>query len=441
MAKEIKKAGRIEAALKSAEYFDCETLGLRISTDFLRVDDRVVAAADKLGIKFYWDDIGRIVDINLVDARRLLNALGSCMLSQREYWLAYKEAKQKGLTNVLESFTSDEAAEWFDVFYYKEEGGHILMIEHPEFFLEKGETKANGKVVEISQPEGRPGWFNPEEHRINPETGLPLSVTTTRAKGSPQWSARYWKWWATDKINSPRAAIRGYVVSSGTPSSDNDIPVEAKLKHLMIRECRRVMPEPELDQALVNEVLPLVNQYFETICDIPGLNNASEHQAFYQARSKLYDFLDRYGDVVFLGQGHGVRVIREKIIDMLGILRLEAERRSDKTTLLNLDSLTEKYFKEKVAGVSLEDLVKFAASSEERLKKAIAGHQPIVFVMGHRNPDTDTVISSLFEAYRNSLINPNICYVPLVQADRMPDEIARLLGPALAGAIMLWNHP
>ncbi|MBI3282991.1 hypothetical protein HYZ70_02845, partial [Candidatus Curtissbacteria bacterium] len=47
----------------------------------------------------------------------------------------------------------------------------------------------------------------------------------------------------------------------------------------------------------------------------------------------------------------------------------------------------------------------------------------------------------LFEAYRNSLINPNICYVPLVQADRMPDEIARLLGPALAGAIMLWNHP
>lgn len=441
MAKEIQKAGRIETALKSAEFYDCKALGLRISTEFLKVDDRVVAMADKLGIDLDWDDVGRIRNISLVDARRLLDALGSHLLTPAEYWLAYQEAQAAGRTDVLESLASDEAAEWLDVVYYKSEDGKIVMVEHPDFCFEEDGVRVNGEIKEISQPEGRPGWFDREVHGIDPPTGLPLSVTTTRAKGTPQWSARYWKWWSTDKKNDPRAAIRGYVVSSGTPSLDCDIPIEAKMKHLMIRECRRTLPEPELNQALVDEVLPLVNIYLDTICDTPGLNNVNEHQRLYETRQQILEFLNRFGDQVILGRDHAIRIIREKIIDILGILRLEAIQRRDESTQVRLNTISKKYFEKAGGQVSFENLLAFSQSSTHRLERAIANHQPIVFVMGHRNPDTDTVISSLFEAYRNSLINPNICYVPLVQADRMPDEIARLLGAALTGAFMLWNHP
>jgi len=60
----------------------------------------------------------------------------------------------------------------------------------------------------------------------------------------------------------------------------------------------------------------------------------------------------------------------------------------------------------------------------------------ITFVMGHRNPDTDTVISSLLEAYRNTILYPQNIYIPIVQADVLPNEIRELLGEEISDNVI-----
>ena len=68
------------------------------------------------------------------------------------------------------------------------------------------------------------------------------------------------------------------------------------------------------------------------------------------------------------------------------------------------------------------------AQMERWLEDCLAHPEEITcFVMGHAAPDTDTVVSSLAEAYRRTRAGePGVA--PLVQSDRLPREIAWLLG-------------
>ncbi len=62
----------------------------------------------------------------------------------------------------------------------------------------------------------------------------------------------------------------------------------------------------------------------------------------------------------------------------------------------------------------------------------------ITFVTGHKNPDTDTVISSLLEAYRRYLGNTDeeMVYLPLIQSENMPVEIRYILGDRIADSLL-----
>ena len=175
--------------------------------------------------------------------------------------------------------------------------------------------------------------------------------------------------------------------------------------------------------------------------DTPGVRNPDEHNKFYRERLEVLKFVYKFGEKVFGSQAKEARKIGEKLVDMLGILRFEAMRRGDEGTGETLDEIALGFFPEARGKGRYESLVEFVGSSYQRLQRAVDENRAIVFVMGHKNPDTDTVISCLFEAYRNSVINPGVCYVPVVQAERMPDEIKRLLGKTLSRAFMVTADP
>jgi hypothetical protein len=92
-----------------------------------------------------------------------------------------------------------------------------------------------------------------------------------------------------------------------------------------------------------------------------------------------------------------------------------------------IDTISEQ-LNDKIGPVSYNDFVSFVQKSTSRLKNAIKNKKDIVFVMGHKNPDTDTVISCLFEAWRNHILDKgSIAYIPIVQNYKIPDEVKALL--------------
>jgi inorganic pyrophosphatase/exopolyphosphatase len=62
--------------------------------------------------------------------------------------------------------------------------------------------------------------------------------------------------------------------------------------------------------------------------------------------------------------------------------------------------------------------------------------------MGHKNPDTDTVISCLFESWRNYVLDKEkTVYIPVVQNHKIPDEVRALLENKISDSILLDRTP
>lgn len=72
----------------------------------------------------------------------------------------------------------------------------------------------------------------------------------------------------------------------------------------------------------------------------------------------------------------------------------------------------------------------YVISIKDRYNRALANGNQLFFVMGHKNPDSDTVVSSLLESYRLYLLNKNdnYVYVPFIQAEELPCEIKLIVG-------------
>src|SRR4030042_5045083 len=215
------------------------------------------------------------------------------------------------------------------------------------------------------------------------------------------------------------------------------IPVENTQRFLMIRECRDKLVIPELPPQLLAKAKRLIEAYIKTTVGTPVIKNPKEHEKFYGMKETVFKFLTKCRNALFTSRGKEAREIQEKLIDMLGILKIEALRKKDNDTIKALERITPNLFPRPSKFGFYHSLVDFLEKSRERLKKAISENKPIVFVMGHKNPDTDTIISSLFEAYRNFSLDQTTCFLPLVQASRIPDEIKRLLGQRISNGFLL----
>lgn len=234
-----------------------------------------------------------------------------------------------------------------------------------------------------------------------------------------------WKYWSPDfsvTKNRPRALIRGYVTSVGKPSFDQGMPVDAKQPMQMVRECRRNPLEQPIKAEIINGAFDLLKQY-----------DSPEKQF-----DSVIKFLEDYGNLFKSSKQSVIYKIRERFFDLLGAMKIKVLSENNKEILTKLDKASKKLSELDSRVFKYEEFSEFVKKSRSRLKEALGKKKDIVFVMGHKNPDTDTLISSLFESWRNHILDKEkITYIPIVQNYKIPDEVRRLLGNEISDAILL----
>ncbi|MFZ2970897.1 MAG: hypothetical protein WA063_07165, partial [Minisyncoccia bacterium] len=339
-----------------------------------------------------------------------------------EFWQAYDEALETGNQKLIKQFESNDFTEWLDAVYEKDEDGNVYITEHPEVERTRDGFEYKGKRKKVEIPEGRPGWFDPKDN-IDLGNIAPSEIDLKRKK-----DAAYWKYWSVYQVDTPVSPMRGYVTLSGTPSFDLDVPSESKQPVLMFRECRDELPETVLPRELLDKAEEIIRTYLSTISSRPGMRNEEEQEKFYQTKDNVLAFVKESGRDFLKLQDTKVREIKEKIIDMLGLLHLMAEKKNDLGALGEINAAAKELFGIDREKGSFDSFRSFVDESVSKLKESLEKKKKIVFVMGHKNPDTDTIVSSLTEAYRNSLIDKETEYIPLIQGQKIPDEVRRLVG-------------
>ena len=363
------------------DFFYSKSTGLYVSRKPLAIVARVKSAAKQTGISLDWNDEGNICNINFDDAKKLMAALGGQILTPREYWGVYKDAKNSHDSAMISELCSNRFTEWLDRVYI--EGN--LFIEAPAII---GPYNYTGKTETTKAPYGRPGWFNPEGNIGN--TAEPIKVETVRKRLSSKW-----KYWSPDISVTPLRAcapIRGYVTSVGKTSYDFGIPVDSRQPKLMLRECRKIPLVPVIDQKIIEMAL--------------------------DPKIEIDIFLAEHGELFAESKDSFIHKLREHFFDKLGEMALtkDVSFAAEKLCLIKNKKFSFKIFSD------------FIKESANRLQCALRENRDIIFVMGHKNPDTDTVVSAVIEAFRNCLIDKTVAYTPVVQGEDIPQEAEFLLG-------------
>ncbi len=421
---------------ESSEYFYSTALNRHIAKEPLKVDANVSKAAEKLGIKWSWDNEGRINYISQSDGILLLQELGATALSPTEYWQVFHEAVQAGDEETIKSLTSKKFVDWLDVHFIEEDGKHF-MVEHPKVIKnDDGSVKFIGEKVEMEVPRFRPGWFDPKGN-ID-EKGMPKSVMPVFSEEETTW--KYWDFY-TEFAKNGLGAIRGYVISSGTPSWDLGIPHDAKFPVLGLRAVYKELPQPTLDVNVTQTIDQFALRYNNLV------SGEINYEEFYDDLDEILAYLDgeffeKAGAIFTESQEKKMIKVRDNITNILGLMRFIAQSKNDAQAIEQINATSRKLFGVEMAELSLEGLNSFIMSSRARLKEALDNKKPIGFVKGHKNPDTDTVISSLLEAYRNYLINgENVEYIPVVESKYIPAEVEHLLNNSnVSNSILLTNE-
>lgn len=430
------------------EFFYSESLGAYLSRKPLKVDAYVLTAATELGIKLDWDDSGRIGAISFYDTKRLLKKLGLELMSHLDYWRVLKDACAADDKEMIKDLLSDKYAEWLDVIFI-EKGGSYYMIEHPTINDDGtwDESSDKEKMLEINMPEARHAWFSFEENFndiydvIDQKLGFPYREKVEQDRPKTGNVFKFWDMY-TDLAKTGVGVIRGYVTSSGTPSLDCAMPLntdDAPL--LMVRTLCKELPKPPIDRTILEQINIYTRNYDQAM-------EQKEYEQFYKQRENFIELLSEQltediSQQIRTSRDNSLIKIREKLADIAGFLNIYANVHGDKDFAHKINSLSLDFFGVDKSAVNYQGFKDFICSSRQNLVAALKPQslKPIVFVMGHKAPDTDTVISSLFEAYRNHLLNPEIVSVPVVQAEHLPDEVKQLLDDQeLADAILMSNH-
>lgn len=405
----------------SNEFFFSASTGFYVARQPLRIDERVDKAAVECGLELYWDDEGRINMIPFEEACLLLQYLKATMMSPAQYWQVLRDAQGAGDSEMVKELTSCDYTEWLGAIF---EGPNI-MTENPRVAKsENGGYQFIGLRKKVEMPFGRPGWLDLKD--IEPKNGLPIKVTSDREKYSVAW--KYWS--VAHTAEMPVAPIRGYVTSAGKPSLDLDIPTIARQPRLMIRECRQEPLEPTIPAIVLEQA--------EQFASLYNALNSREHyrQLLKECEPDFINFLNQFGFHFWESREIDVYRLREKFIDMLGVLLLASMRRG-RNEEMEMIRFAAKKFISLERPISDDSFNEFMLTSRSRLERAVKERSLIIFVVGHKNPDTDTAVSSLIEAYRNYLTDNSAAYIPILQSKRAPDEVRRLLGEEAANAFML----
>lgn len=368
------------------DFFYSKSLNLYVSRKPLIMDSRVKKISQKYKIEMQWDEQGRINNIDFNNTKKLLLHLGSKMLTPTEYFQVLNDAILEKDKDMVLQLTSKEYTEWLDRVYFVNE----QYIDNPKI-LKK--NTYSGKIQKTSLPNVCFGWF--DLNKINKISGEPTTIKIDTVKTSFSWL--FYKIKKIENKQKHIIPIRGYVYSEERPFLDlRNSPSYKKSTHL-VREVRKEPTQSSVDISLILEVNDLIKK---------------------KNKDKILSFIEKHGYKFSTSYEQTIYRTREIFFDILGELSLS----KDVTFAISQVSCVNNTL------ITYNDLLLFLKNRKNEFKLAIKNNKDVVFVMGHKNPDTDTVVSSIFEAYRNHLLNgKNICYVPIVQCEVLPKEISVLL--------------
>jgi hypothetical protein len=346
-----------------------EALRLHISTNPLLISSRVWKAARNIdpNLRVQWDEHAFVCVISHDVATKLTKALGVKMLNVKDFMqLAHRHPQLQSEHFAERLSDTYQLREFVDV-----QASHAvptILHQDPSSF---GLLSSSASLKMLI---ARPGWIHLDDIGND---GLPKKLCSLNQSG-------HWKFWSPESTQHALGALRGFVSSSGTCSLDLRIPNIARHPKIMIREVyeKVIAPDPS----------PLVDLWpiYERL-----------------TRSKDCDTLRGFLDGLDLDRimieesedeftGHREQ---ERLIDMRGKKRI-MNRDTKDLMIINKDHL-------------LDTL-------------RLAPGDGTCFVMGHRHPDADSIVSSIFEAVRRCLVYAALTFVPW--SESVPREVRYILG-------------
>jgi inorganic pyrophosphatase/exopolyphosphatase len=358
--------------LSQTMYIYDAKLKLHINTNPLLVSSRVINTVKRIDPthSLEWDDAGFVCGVSYNLSRALAEALGMIMLSVEDYM---------DLARRHPELQSNTFAEWlYDTFVFEQ--GNDTPRHYPEtnkLAMNTASAFQHLSATNLSIPVGRPGWFDLSEVSCN---GLPSKLHTTSRPGN-------WKFWSLEAKEHTSGALRNFVTSSGTCSLDLGIPIFAKHPKIMMRECYRT-PRPP--------------------CVSPLLATWEIYEALTQSRNDgaIRKFFEGINDDKLVSLDTADEFIAHKEAEMQVDLR-------GKRILLTGS-------RHDLPLIETSDLIDTIQQNDT---------QEAQYVIGHERPDSDSVVSALFEAVRRRLKYSRVC---LPWSESIPREVEQLLGPKIS---------
>src|SRR3989338_2375525 len=317
-------------------------------------------------MKLWWNDEGRLGNISYFKARTLLAALDLEMLSPRDYWRALQDACILGDKAMVKELLSNKYAEWLDIIYFKE-AGKCYALEHPSIKADGSWDSIADKdrIKEVNPPKGRHGWFTIDNlddifAAIDSDTGFPRAGIVNDEVEKKGEVFKYWDIY-TD-MDCHMSAIRGYVPSSDTPSFDCGMPSAVDdAPFLMIRPCRRELLSPLIDSNALERLNCLAREYDSAMA-------AREHEIFYDKKEYLLSLLSNdlpreFKEILRKAPENSLFKMREKIVDMLGFLRIYAIHKGDSRAQEEINTVIQDIFSS--LRISYQDFANFIISSRD----------------------------------------------------------------------------
>lgn len=251
---------------------------------------------------------------------------------------------------------------------------------HDTFSLSADHQMLDAKDKPLSIPASRPAWFNLCDVG---DDGLPAEI-------SPKPAAGKWKFWTLDDPSFVSGAVRSFVTSSGTCSLDLGIPRFAKHANLMIRECYR--KEPSLFAS------PLEN-IWRRYENLTLARNDDEIKDFFDSLELDETMIKDRGLDEFMSHKNS-----ERFVDLAGKKRL-MNGHFDGLQAVNIVDST----------------------------PATCPDTVTTYVAGHLNPDADSIVTSVFEAARRTLLYGSSC---AAWTDEVPYAVAQILGSKICANLL-----
>ncbi|MBW2970684.1 DHH family phosphoesterase, partial [Candidatus Woesearchaeota archaeon] len=387
----------------------------------LIVDGRVLEAADKLGIEVQASPEKWLVNTTLENMLLILRQFGSEPMSLLEYWQVRKDALDANDQDMLSSLESDQFSENLATVFLNDR----WMVHHPEVL---GARQFDGNKIPVNTPKGRYGWVHPDDFSF--ETGLPTKVKHVREIGDG--TVKYWDTHTIYCEQEGTVAVRSFVTSVGKSSCDLGFPFGVISPKISIRECRATLPTGVLDTAVIDQAKALLDKYYA------AMDSGILYTRIQPWQEELIDFVQNHAATLRQADDLAARVIKDDLTDAFGIMSTYAIASKEHVMASQL-----KYSAQLLSGITdhgIDDnhFLEFMSTRKSALEDAIESHKSLVFVLGHDNPDTDTVVSAIAEAYRQHLIRGDeSVFIPVVPGNSTPKEVVELIGSQLAQQLIL----